>query len=66
MADHLDPLSTWSGLFEKVIVPIAGLAVFVYAAVGGPVPIPLYPLVAAAIGFPAFRALDRLKQNGTK
>ena len=57
-------ISTWSEFIEKIVVPMSGIGVFIFAALGGPVPIPLYPLVAAAIGYPGFRALDRIRTNG--
>lgn len=57
-------VSTWEVLFEKAIVPMTGLALVIYAALGGPVPIALYPVLAGMIGYPGVRALDRLRRNG--
>jgi hypothetical protein len=57
-------MTTWQALFEKVIVPVAGLGSVIYAALGGPVPLELYPVLAGMIGYPGVRALDRMRQNG--
>lgn len=58
-------VNVWITLFEKVIVPMAGLGAFVYAALGGPVPIPLYPMIGLMLGLPALRWLDRIRKNGS-
>lgn len=58
-------MSTWERLFEKVIVPTAGLGLVIFAALGGPVPIALYPVLAGMIGYPGVRALDRMRKNGS-
>lgn len=59
-------MTTWQSLFEKVIVPLAGLALVIDAALGGRVPLALYPVLAGMIGYPGVRALDRARQNGSK
>jgi hypothetical protein len=56
-------MSTWERLFEKVIVPTTGLVIVVFAALGGPVPLALYPVAAGMIGYPGVRALDRIRKN---
>jgi hypothetical protein len=54
----------WELIFEKAVVPITGLALVVFAAFGGPVPLALYPVLAGMIGYPGVRALDRVRKNG--
>lgn len=57
-------IEKWTMLFERVIVPMTGLMIVVFAASGGPVPLALYPVAAGMIGYPGVRALDRLRKNG--
>lgn len=56
---------TWRSFFENVVVPVTGLVMIVLAGAGeAPVPIALYPVFAGMIGYPGFRALDKIRQNG--
>lgn len=57
-------MTSWETLFAKVIVPMTGLGAFIYAALGGPVPLALYPLIGYMVGFPAIQWLDRIRRNG--
>ena len=56
-------MQTWQELFEKVIVPLCGLAGIAFAALGGDVPQALYPVLAGMIGYPAVRAADKARRD---
>lgn len=56
-------MDTWEQLFERVLVPVTGLLGVVYAAVGGPVPPALYPVLLGMIGYPIARAYDRRRRG---
>lgn len=55
-------MTRWQALFEKVIVPSVGLGLVIYAALGGSVPVALYPVLAGMIGYPGVKALDRARK----
>lgn len=55
-------MNTWELLFEKVIVPIVGLALIVLASLGGPVPQSLYPFISGLLLYPGAREWDRRRR----
>jgi hypothetical protein len=57
-------MRTWEAFFEKILVPSTGLGLVIFAGLGGPVPLALYPVLAGLIGYPGVRALDRFRRNG--
>lgn len=56
-------MSTWKELFEQVIVPCTGLILIVLAAIGGPVPASLYPILIGLVGYPVVRVADKARRE---
>lgn len=53
----------WQMLFEKVLAPATGLGIVIFAALGGPVPLALYPVAVFLTGLPGWRLLDVVRKN---
>lgn len=57
-------MSRWQAIIERGVIPVWGCLLATAVADGWPVPVAFYPVIAGMIGFPALRALDRIRQNG--
>lgn len=57
-------MSRFQLIMERGVIPVWGCLLATAVAYGWPVPVGFYPVIAGMIGFPALRALDRLRQNG--
>ena len=64
MAESQNGQLRWQWFFEWVLVPMTGLALIVYGALTGRVPVAFVPVIVGLLAFPFARTVDKMRQKG--
>jgi hypothetical protein len=60
---HTNGRLRWAWWFEWVVVPLTGLSLLIYGALGGGLPAAYLPVVVGLVAFPFARQVDRLRRG---